>query len=222
MYTIHNTLSTFILFFLLACIISSAISEKIENFYREHMDILSFPAKLSGAARYRKRLLSVCTLLLFIPISELPLIPMCFKFIFFLFMLSVMVTDIEQHVIFDRMLIPLCILSFPMIFAMDLSLWNHVLSAIIGGGIFLILAILSRGGFGGGDIKLVFALGLWLGGDKLLSSILLGCILGGIAALFLLITGKKRPKEFFAYGPCLAAGATVVEIFEAIRFHNGF
>ena len=58
-----------------------------------------------------------------------------------------------------------------------------------------------RGAVGGGDIKLVGALGLWLGSNQLLMVVLFGTILGGVAALVLLATKRRKRGEMFAYGP---------------------
>ena len=51
---------------------------------------------------------------------------------------------------------------------MNLNVQENVTSALIGGGVFLLLAIVSKGSLGGGDVKLIAALGLWLGVEKLI------------------------------------------------------
>ena len=89
---------------------------------------------------------------------------------------------------------------------------NHLMAAFAGGIAFLLLAILTGGGIGGGDIKLIFVLGLWLGAHKLLAVILLGFFLGGLAALLLLLTGKKKRRDFLAYGPYFAGSAILLSI----------
>mgnify|MGYP002926482372 CR=1 FL=1 len=81
---------------------------------------------------------------------------------------------------------------------------DHLISAAAGGILFLIIAILSRGALGGGDIKLIASLGLWLGTDALFAVSMIGIILGGLVALLLLLTGKKKRKSAFAYGPYFA------------------
>ena len=54
---------------------------------------------------------------------------------------------------------------------------------------------------GGGDIKLMACLGLWLGTDALIFVAVAGSIFGGLSALVLLLLGKKKRKSAFAYGP---------------------
>jgi Type IV leader peptidase family. len=73
--------------------------------------------------------------------------------------------------------------------------------------LFLFLAFISKGAIGGGDIKLIAALGLWLGIKALLTVIIYGSVAGGIAALFLLLLKKTTRKQFLAYGPYFALSA---------------
>ena len=66
---------------------------------------------------------------------------------------------------------------------------------------------MTHGAIGGGDIKLIFVLGLWLGTGQLYVTILIGLVLGGLAALLLLITRQRSRRDFFAYGPWFALPA---------------
>lgn len=84
-----------------------------------------------------------------------------------------------------------------------------VLCALAAGGVSLLLAFI-RAGLGLGDVKLCALIGLWLGwygAPMLAASLCLGTILGGLAALALLITRRAGPKDPMAYGPYLVAGA---------------
>ncbi|MBQ1890661.1 MAG: prepilin peptidase, partial [Selenomonas sp.] len=118
----------------------------------------------------------------------------------------------EQEVIFDDMLLPFAIFGALYTTMLGLPVLDHLLAAVAGGAVFLLLAVLTRGGIGGGDIKLIAALGLWLGSDALLGVVAAGLVLGGIAALLLLITGKKKRGEYFAYGPCF----TIIALLAAL------
>ena len=81
------------------------------------------------------------------------------------------------------------------------------MSFFIGGILFLVLAILTRGGIGGGDIKLIAALGLWLGSSQLLDVIVMGLIAGGIGAFLLMKFAHKKKTDTFAYGPFFTVAA---------------
>ena len=115
------------------------------------------------------------------------------------------ITDFEQYMLFDAMTLPLAIIGA--IFSWQGNFPDNLAAAIIGGGIFLLLSIISKGALGGGDIKLIFALGLWLGCEKLLNVVLVGSIAGGIAALLMILAKKKDRSSYFAYGPYFTLAA---------------
>ncbi|MDD2979631.1 MAG: prepilin peptidase [Hespellia sp.] len=73
----------------------------------------------------------------------------------------------------------------------------------------LLLTMLVSGAFGGGDIKLMFACGAFLGWKLTLVSSLLGILFGGIYGIYLLAAKKKDKKEHFAFGPFLCLGMTI-------------
>ena len=64
-----------------------------------------------------------------------------------------------------------------------LTLGEAALGVLIGGGFFLLIAVLTGGGMGGGDIKLVAALGLWVGWTGML-----------VLMLLALTPSPKRPQ----------------------------
>lgn len=74
--------------------------------------------------------------------------------------------------------------------------------------LFLIILIVP-GGFGGGDIKLMFAAGFFMGFQTTLVSAMIAFILGGIYGVIVLILRKKGRKDHFAFGPFLCAGMII-------------
>ena len=74
------------------------------------------------------------------------------------------------------------------------------------------IILASRGGMGGGDMKLGAMLGAFLGWKLGLLAILLGVLSGGIVALYLLILGRKGRKEAIPFGPFLALGGAVASL----------
>jgi leader peptidase (prepilin peptidase)/N-methyltransferase len=73
---------------------------------------------------------------------------------------------------------------------------------------FLALAVATRGGLGMGDVKLAAAEGL-LVGKVAVEALLLGVVLGGLAAALLLATRRAGRRTTYAYGPYLALGAVI-------------
>ena len=173
--------------------------------------ILSFPDALRERARWRRPLLAlggaVCGWQLGATLSPASL---PFGLIAAGFLLLVTITDKEQYLIFDAMLLPFALTGGIALLFLGLPPGDHLVAGAAGGLVFLLLAILTRGGIGGGDVKLMAVLGLWFGSRQLLSIAMIGLILGGVAALFLLVTGKRDRKGFFAYGPYFSLTALVL------------
>lgn len=188
-------------------------SRWIALLYHQKPDILSFPHKVTQQNNQRQRFLPgvLGTLFAFYLLSNGAEVLTSFFMLFYIFFLVIFsITDFEQQVIFDRMLIPFSLLGLLSSFLSDAGTINHLLAALGGGALFLLLAILTRGGIGGGDIKLIAALGLWLGVSGLSNVIALGLIGGGIGALILLKWGHKKRTDTFAYGPYFAIAALLL------------
>lgn len=80
---------------------------------------------------------------------------------------------------------------------------------LVAGGLMLIIAILSRGGMGGGDIKLAGVIGVFLGWQLALFALFSAFIIGGIGGGILLALKRKGRKDMIPFGPFLALGALV-------------
>lgn len=74
--------------------------------------------------------------------------------------------------------------------------------------LYLIVLVIPDG-FGGGDIKLMFAAGFFLGWKGTLVAFFIGIISGGVYGMFMLAARKKGRKEHFAFGPFLSAGIAI-------------
>jgi leader peptidase (prepilin peptidase)/N-methyltransferase len=88
------------------------------------------------------------------------------------------------------------------------ALPESLVAGAVAFGVFVVLAIASRGGLGMGDVKLAGLLGLLLG-RAAIGALLAGCIAGGVAAALLVVSGRAGRKSTFAYGPYLAVGGAV-------------
>ncbi|WP_066719312.1 A24 family peptidase [Sphingomonas pituitosa] len=79
----------------------------------------------------------------------------------------------------------------------------------------LFVAVFAVGMMGGGDVKLIGALALWLPLVPLLRMLVLMSLLGGVLTLAMLLHGKlRRPKREtpieVPYGVAIAVGALIV------------
>jgi leader peptidase (prepilin peptidase)/N-methyltransferase len=171
--------------------------------------ILEKPEKLSGS--HTKRKISLfCLLFFFYSLSyylTVDLLHLVILWVFITFMIFISIMDFEQQIILDKILFLLLLLALCFSPFLPALFFNRLLAAIIGGSILLFLAILTKGGIGGGDIKLLFVLGLWLGTDKLLVTLFFGFISSGLISALLLLGKIKKPKDTIAYGPYFALSA---------------
>ena len=92
------------------------------------------------------------------------------------------------------------------------SLANSYLSGLGAFLVFLIIAIISPAGMGGGDVKFAAVLGLMVGFPGILFAIWISAVGGGLIAITLVLTGKKGRKDVISFGPFMALGAAVVLI----------
>ena len=193
---------------LLSFIMTLGGNHWISNLYTkaQQRDILSFPDQIGGRAKLRIPLLFV---MLFLCIWKAWMhinqpIMLGYAILAIAFLSFITVTDFEQYVIFDAMLLPFSIVGLCYTLHLQLPFVEHTAAALGGGLLFFLLTVVTKGAIGGGDIKLVAALGLWFGYPSLLTIIMYGLLSGGIAALLMLITKQKQRNSFFAYGPYFA------------------
>lgn len=73
----------------------------------------------------------------------------------------------------------------------------------------IIITLIVPGAFGGGDIKMMAAIGILLGWKGTVMAFLIGLLLGGAYGVYVLITKKMGRKEHFAFGPFLAIGIAI-------------
>jgi leader peptidase (prepilin peptidase)/N-methyltransferase len=123
-------------------------------------------------------------------------------------LLTVAAIDLDHRLVLNRLSYPGVVLAL-----LGSLLWpgigvvSALLGAVVGLAIFLVLQVLGRGALGVGDMKLALLIGAMRGFPDVFNALLLGTLLGGLAAAFLLIVMRKGRKASIAYGPYLAAGA---------------
>ena len=87
------------------------------------------------------------------------------------------------------------------------------LGALVAGGLVLVVAIVSRGGMGGGDIKLMAMLGAALGWRGALVALALSQIVAALIVLGVLVARRRRPGRHFPVGALIALFGAVVLIY---------
>ncbi len=84
-----------------------------------------------------------------------------------------------------------------------------LLSAAGAAALIAAIVVLSRGGMGGGDIKLAGLMGAFLGWPGVAVALFLGFMAGGVVGIGLLALRLRGRKDAIPFGPALAAGALV-------------
>ncbi|MGG1514940.1 prepilin peptidase [Paenibacillus oryzisoli] len=87
--------------------------------------------------------------------------------------------------------------------------WSYALGAVLGCGIIVLIALVTRGGMGMGDAKLLFVCGIVLGWSHILIAFVLACLLGSLLGGVLLLSGMIKRKQPIPFGPYLAVGVLI-------------
>jgi leader peptidase (prepilin peptidase)/N-methyltransferase len=129
----------------------------------------------------------------------------------------IFVIDLEHGLILNKVVYPgmvvaLLLALYPWSWLNESMVMRVAYAALGGGigfGIFLLIALISRGGMGWGDVKLAALIGLATGFPLVFVAIIIGAILGGIVAVALVIAKRRKRRETIPFGPFLALAAMI-------------
>ena len=145
--------------------------------------------------------------------------------VFSAFMVTITFIDLDHQIILDGMLALLAGVGLILqLWTGGVSWMNMLIGVAVGGGLLLFLAVISRGGMGGGDVKFAAALGFWLGWPGILLGLFIGFVSGGVISLLLLLTGIRGRKDFIPFGPFIALGAWITLLYgrKILDWYLGF
>jgi len=118
--------------------------------------------------------------------------------------------DLDHQMIPDAITLPGILIGLVINLASRRISWlDSVVGILLGGGLFLVIILVSRGGMGGGDLKLGAMLGAFLGWKALIVALFVAIVLGGAIGAVLLATGRRGRKDPIPFGPFLAAGGAM-------------
>lgn len=116
--------------------------------------------------------------------------------------------DLDTKEIPDGIVLLILLLSVPLFFvSKEVPWWHRLVGAVAVSVPFLLVSLATRGGIGGGDIKLFFALGAVLGLWNVLICALLAVLSAGAVGAALLISRKAKKGYELPLGPFIALGA---------------
>jgi len=138
-------------------------------------------------------------------------------YILLFFMAVIAVIDYEQkkipNMILVYMLIAWALTMAPQI-GLDVEagfsqLVYSILGLLLGGGLFSAVYIISRKNIGGGDVKLIAVVGLYVAVHRILPVIFYGTLLAAVVGFALILFGKLTKKDSIPLSPFLFIGAYI-------------
>lgn len=120
-------------------------------------------------------------------------------------------TDLKHYLIPNSVVLTMFILA--LVFHLTthpFNIYNAWLSFLCAGLFFLSLQILSKGGLGGGDIKLIAVLGLWFGFPNIALIIFLSALFASLVGISLILVKLQDKNQPLAYGPFLVMATLIV------------
>lgn len=129
-------------------------------------------------------------------------------------LLLIFVIDLKTQIIPDELngfLAAIGIAGFLLSPSMASGL-NSIIGAIGGGGFLLLLAIITKGAIGGGDIKMMFSLGLIFGMGGIFAINLMSFLMAAFVSIILMAAKRKGMKDFIPLGPSIVF-ASVLQLF---------
>lgn len=129
---------------------------------------------------------------------------MIIKLVVFI-LLYIIVIDLKYMIIPDKLNLSLVILGIIMLIYSS-NKYYYIIGAMIGFLVFLIIAVLTDA-MGGGDIKLMTALGLIFGIKGVMFITIFSFITGAIISVLLLLLKIKNRNDKIPFGPFISLSA---------------
>lgn len=126
----------------------------------------------------------------------------------------IFVSDITYMLIPDKILIVFAgIFLVERIFLPLTPWWDSILGAAIGFSLLLLIAVVSKGGMGGGDIKFFALIGFVVGTKVMILSFFLATLYGAIFGVVALLLKKVKRGNPIPFGPFIGAGTLTAYYF---------
>jgi len=131
-------------------------------------------------------------------------------------------TDLDTKLIPNRILFPGTAVGLVLLMGGAIIENGPIVRPLAGGVVYflllLVLALIARGGFGFGDVKLAFLLGLFTAyqsWDTLIVAMFAAFLLGGLVSAILVVFRIRSRKDSIPFGPYLVAGAYLAIVWAA-------
>jgi leader peptidase (prepilin peptidase)/N-methyltransferase len=135
-------------------------------------------------------------------------------FVFLAGLVAVTFIDIDHRIIPDSLSLGGIVVGFAASFFTSVGWQDSLIGLLAGGGGLFLVALLyefitRREGMGMGDVKLIAAIGAFLGWKAVLFTIFLSAVAGSVVGVLLLRVLRRGRNYEIPYGPFLAFGAAL-------------
>ena len=140
-------------------------------------------------------------------------------------LVSLAMIDLHHQILPDRITLPGILVGLlASATLLPTGLVNGLIGMVAGGGLFYLIAVLSRGGMGGGDIKPIAMIGAFLGWQAVLLTTFLAATVGGLVGGILMLAYGKNRKYAVPFGPFLSVAAVICLLWgsDIITWYLGF
>ena len=138
-------------------------------------------------------------------VNEGDLVTFAFQSFFISVLLILTISDFAYHLIPDKILLSTFPLLVPIgIWLSDETIGSHLLGGIVFFGGLLLIAYLTKGGMGGGDIKLFGLIGLTMGLTDTFIVFFIACLVGSVVGISIKLV--KKDTKVIPFGPYIAIG----------------
>jgi leader peptidase (prepilin peptidase)/N-methyltransferase len=135
-------------------------------------------------------------------------------------LIIIFVTDIRYQIIPDKLLIFFALFFLIIRLFIPFRPWlDGLFGAGVGFGTLLLIAVISRGNMGGGDIKLFAVLGFVLGVKGVLLAFFFSCLYGSVIGICALLSGKIKRGQPIPFGPYIVLGTLTSYFYGETLWH---
>lgn len=125
-------------------------------------------------------------------------------------LMIIFVTDMSYMLIPNKILLFFLPLFIIMRVIEPLDPWyNALIGAAAGYGLVALIILLSKGGMGAGDMKLLGVLGIVLGLGNILLTFFIAALFGAIVGGIMMMMQKVKRRQAIPFGPYIIAGAII-------------
>lgn len=135
------------------------------------------------------------------------------QFVFFALLCSLLIIltfiDFKYYILPNILVLIVFILGILYMLLVKKQYLDSLWGVLVGGGFFLLLMLVTRGNMGGGDIKLMAALGVWLGLKGTVLTMLAAFVIGAAASVVVLAKNGGGRKTMMPFGPFISVGTII-------------